>query len=161
MNRLRTIAKRIPKFLLLAIPLSLLLSLPTPTSAAEFTYQNLEDQHVTIKTWPAFIITSQSEADLKDALRCATQVSSIAPKPHWLIDFAWPQSTTVKRRVAKRLLKSAFMKAHSTILENSPSHNSIIVLINNENTVLWNSESYPSDDDWKIALDIIDASRAE
>jgi hypothetical protein len=34
-------------------------------------------------------------------------------------------------------------------------------LIDNENTVLWDSDSYPSDDDWNIALDIINASRAE
>lgn len=161
MNPLATIAKRIARSLLLSISLSLPLSIPTTTNASEFIYQNLEDQQISITTWPAFIITSQSEADLKDALRCATQVSSLAQKPHWLIDFAWPQSTAVKRRVAKRLLKSAFMKTHSAILENSPSVNSLIVLIDNENTVLWDSDSYPSDDDWNIALDIIDASRAE
>lgn len=161
MNPLATIAKRITKSLLLSISLSLPLSIPTTTNASEFIYQNLEDQQISITTWPAFIITSQSREDLKEALRCATQISSLASKPHWLIDFAWPQSASVKRRVAKRLLKSAFMKTHSAILENSPSVNSLIALIDNEKTVLWNSHSYPSDDDWKIALDIIDASRAE
>ena len=161
MNPFATIAKRIARSLLLSISLSLPLSIPTTTNASEFIYQNLEDQQISITTWPAFIITSQSEADLKEALRCATQVSSLVQKPHWLIDFAWPQSTAVKRRVAKRLLKSAFMKTHSAILENAPSVNSLIVLIDNENTVLWHSDSYPSDDDWNIALDIINASRAE
>ncbi|MBT5814050.1 MAG: hypothetical protein HOI15_06820 [Opitutales bacterium] len=160
MKPYQTITRVIPSSLLLSLSLSLSLP-PANANANEVVYQNLKGQTVTISHWPAFIITSQSQEDLKDALRCATQVSSLSQKPHWLIDFAWPHSTAVKRRIAKTRIESAFMKTHSAILENSPSNDSLIILIDNQNNVLWNSRTYPSGDDWKKALDIIDASRAE
>lgn len=143
------------------LSLSLLLPILSPSQATDFAYENLEGQRVSISDWPAFIITSQSETDLKDALRCATRVSSLEHAPHWLIDFAWPQATAVKRRAAKRLLKSSFMKSRSAVLERSRSQDSLIVLIDNDGTVLWSSLSYPIDEDWKTALDILRANRAE
>lgn len=152
---------RFTPLLFLSLFFLLSFTIPASTNATEFTYQNLENQTVTVSHWPAFIITSQSREDLKEALRCATQVSSLSQKPHWLIDFAWPQPNAVKRRIAKKLLKSAFMKTHSAILEKSPSSDFLIALVDDQQTVLWNSNMYPSDNDWEKVLGIIDASRAE
>jgi len=159
-----SMATRSIKLLSLSLPSLLLLSLVhsiPSTHAADFTYKNLNDQNITVSHWPAFVLTSRSEADLKDALRCATLVSSLDGKPHWLIDFAWPQPAAIKRRAAKRLLKSDFMKAHSTILKRPTSSDSLVALIDTHGNVLWSSPSDPSDDDWQIALDILHSIRAE
>ena len=151
----------IPQSILsLLLSLSFLLSIPY-AHAAELAYRNLNDQEIAIEQWPAFIITSQSEDKLSDALRCASFIDSADPKPHWLIDFAWPQSAAIKRRIAAKLLKSDFMKTHSTILEDSISNDSLVALINANREILWSSPSYPSDEDWQIALDILRANRAE
>jgi len=53
------------------------------------------------------------------------------------------------------------MKTHSAILEKSPSSDFLIALVDDQQTVLWNSNMYPSDNDWEKVLGIIDASRAE
>ncbi len=133
----------------------------SPLIASDFEYRSLDGQKRTISEWPAFVITSKAEADLKDALRFATLLASLEARPHWLIDFAWPRSTISKRLAAKTLLKSAFMKAHSTVLEEQIPNTDFISLVSHQRQILWSSSTYPSDEDWQRALAILEASTSD
>ena len=134
-------------FLLLAPSL-----IPFSARAAEFSYENLEGQIVSIDSQPVFIITTKSESDLKDALRCASYIESLANKPNWVIDLAWPQSEFAKRLAAKRLIKSEFMKRRCAILDDSRSPRNLVALLDSRGVTVWNSATYPSDTDWESAL---------
>lgn len=138
-----------PLFLLLLLALSFH---PTATRAAEFTYENLNGKRIAISNEPFFILTTRSDSDLKDALRCASYLEGLNERPRWLIDLAWPQSETAKRMATKRLLKSELMKERSAILEQPTLENALVALIDDEGRTIWSSESYPSDRDWEQAL---------
>lgn len=120
--------------------------------AAEFSYENLEGQVVSIDSQPVFIITTKSESDLKDALRCASYIESLANKPNWVIDLAWPQSEFAKRLAANRLIKSEFMRERCAILDDSHSLRNLVALVDAKGETVWNSKAYPSDTDWENAL---------
>ncbi len=123
-----------------------------PTDAQEFSCETLDGGRFTVSEWPFFIITSQSEEDLSESLRCASLISSLE-SPQWLIDFAWPQNVRVKRMAARSLLKRPFMRSRSTILERPIRNAPLIALVNSNFEVIWSCDSYPSADDWAQALE--------
>ena len=141
----------------LLFALSLLLSLPN-SHAADLAYTNLNDERIALSNRPYFVITSKSESDLNQVFRCATRIESLPNKPHWLIDFNWPQPESIKRATARKLLKSDFLKKHATVLDAPASRDALIALIGANGSLLWSCHSYPSDEDWKVALDSIPSS---
>lgn len=145
----RSLPSSLPK---IALAFILFHVIAVQAQAAEFSYENLEGQVVSIESQPLFIITTKSESDLKDALRCASYLESLANKPKWVIDLAWPQSEFAKRLAAKRLIKSEFMRERCAILDESISPRNLVALLNAKGETIWNSASYPSDNDWDVAL---------
>jgi hypothetical protein len=141
--------------ILFALMLSLLAK---ETYAQEFTCKTLDGEYLTINEWPIFIITSRSQEDLKDALQCASLVSSLETSP-WLLDFAWPGNEYAKRNAASAFLKSAFMKSHSTILENAPADAPLISLVDSNFEIIWCSLAYPNEEDWDQAMRILNRAR--
>ena len=128
------------------------------TCAQEFTCKTLDGEYLTIYEWPIFLITSRSQEDLNEALRCASLVSALESRP-WLLDFAWPGSSYAKRNVASAFLKSGFLKSHSTILEKTPSDAPLLSIVDSNFNIIWCSLYYPNDEDWIQALKIFKRTR--
>lgn len=124
----------------------------------EFTCKTLDGEQLTINEWPIFLINSHSKENLNDTLRCASLVSTLE-SPHWLINFAWPGSERAKRMSANVLLKSGFMKKHSTVLENSSPDSPLISLVDSEFQILWCSYSYPNKEEWNQAVKSFHSAR--
>ncbi len=138
--------------------LSLLCFFAHETIAQEFTCKTFNGEKLTISEWPIFLITSHSQEDLNETLRCASLVSSLE-SPIWLIDFAWPGSERAKRIAANAFLKSEYMKSHSTILKRSSPNSPLISLVDSEFRILWCSSSYPIEKDWNHAVQIFNSTR--
>lgn len=138
--------------------LSLLCFFADETIAQEFICKTFDGEKRTIREWPIFIITSHSQEDLNETLRCASLVSSLE-NPSWLINFAWPGSERTKRIAADVLLKSEYMKSHSTILNKLSPDSPLISLVDSEFRILWCSSSYPVEKDWNHAVKIFNSAR--
>ncbi len=128
------------------------------TIAQEFTYKTFDGEKRTIYEWPVFLITSQSQEDLSETLRCASLLGSLE-SPVWLINFAWPGSERAKRIAANAFLKSEYMKSHSTILKNASPKLPLISLVDSQFRILWCSSSYPVAKDWNHAVQIFNSAR--
>ena len=128
------------------------------TGAQEFTCKTIDGEYLTINEWPIFLITSRSQEDLHESLRCASLVSSLESRP-WLLDFAWPGNSYAKRTVASAFLKSGFLKSHSTILEKNPSDAPLLSIVDSNFNIIWCSLSYPNDEDWIQAKKIFNRAR--
>ena len=86
----------------------------------------------------------------EEAMRCATLVNA-QQGAFWVINFAWKQSSEIKRRIASNLLKEDFMRARSTVL--SPEHQTAarMALIEPSGEVHWSCESFPGEEEWARA----------
>lgn len=120
---------------------------------ASFRFESFSGNTVSIDRQPVFIITTHSEKDLKEALRCATLASS-QQGAFWVINFAWEQSSEIKRRAASKLLKEDFMKSRSTVLGPEYRLAARMILIEPNGAVSWSCKSFPSDEEWTQALSI-------
>ena len=98
-----------------------------------------------------FIITSHSPDDLKETLRCAT-LANTQKEAFWVINFAWNQPDSLKRRTAAKLLKHDFMKSHSTVLRPEFRNAARMVLMEADGKIRWRCESFPYDHEWAQAL---------
>ena len=78
-------------------------------------------------------------------MRCATLVNA-QQGAFLVINFAWKQSSEIKRRIASNLLKEDFMRARSTVL--SPEHQTAarMALIEPSGEVHWSCESFPGEE---------------
>ena len=117
----------------------------------EFRFKTFLGETVSITQWPVFIITSHSPDDLKVALRCAT-LANTQRNAFWVINFAWNQPASLKRRTAAKLLKQDFMKSHSTVLGPEFRDAARIVLMEADGKIRWSCESFPNDQEWDQAL---------
>ena len=117
---------------------------------ATFRFESFSGESISVDRQPVFIISSHSENDLKEAMRCATLVNA-QQGAFWVINFAWKQSSEIKRRIASNLLKEDFMRARSTVL--SPEHQTAarMALIEPSGEVHWSCESFPGEEEWARA----------
>jgi len=118
-----------------------------------FRFESFSGETVAIGEQPVFIITSHSANDLKETLRCAT-LANAKQDVFWIINFAWEQSSKVKRRIASKLLKEDFMKARSTVLGPEYRAAARIILVESGGKVHWSCDSFPSGEEWSEAISI-------
>ena len=120
-------------------------------ASEEFRFESFLGEDVSITQWPVFIITSHSPDDLKETLRCAT-LANTQKEAFWVINFAWNQPDSLKRRTAAKLLKHDFMKSHSTVLRPEFRNAARMVLMEADGKIRWRCESFPYDHEWAQAL---------
>ncbi len=143
---------------LFALLLSIWIGITASANApARFSVETLDGERLEISRWPVFIITSRSRDDVEETLRCASLAGSLETVD-WLIDFAWPQSETLKRLAAARLLKSPFLKSRSTVLPSALPENARMALVDSQFQILWSCPAYPSDDEWESAKTLLSAA---
>ncbi len=118
-----------------------------------FRFDSFAGETVAVERQPVFIITSHSDNDLKETLRCAT-LASAKQDAFWIINFAWEQSSEVKRRIASKLMKEDFMKARSTVLGPEYRTAARMILVEASGRIHWSCDSFPSNKEWSQALSI-------
>ncbi len=127
---------------------------PSHSKESSLRFKTFDGRQQELTAGPTFVITSHSQNDIEEALRCASLVESI-PKANWIIDVAWPQPAATKRIAAQSVLKSDYLKAHSTILPKPFPLAVRIALVDTSANILWSSPSFPSASSWKQAREIV------
>lgn len=142
----------------IGLVLAALATMSPSHSTESLRFKTFDGQQQELTAGPIFIITSHSQDDIEEALRCASLVESI-PKVNWLIDVAWPQPAAIKRIAAQSVLKSDYLKAHSTILPKPFPLAVRIALVDTSANILWSSRSFPSASSWERAIKIVVGSQ--